>query len=174
MSFRADWPHAELIETARLRLEPLRVEHAEEMTSVLDDQSLHEYTGGHPDTSGQLRARYARQVAGQSADGTQGWLNWIIRDRETEAVLGTVQATLYDAAGGGTSAEIAWVIASARQRQGYAKEAASGMVGWLRQRGVDVFIAHVHSGHAASIAVSRHLGLRATDVINDGEIRWTS
>ncbi len=122
MSFRADWPHAELIETARLRLEPLRVEHAEEMASVLDDQSLHEYTGGHPETLEQLRARYARQVAGQSADGTQGWLNWIICHRETEAVLGTVQATLYEAAGGGTSAEIAWVIASARQRQGYAKQ----------------------------------------------------
>lgn len=171
--FSVDWPPAKRIETPRLTLEPLRVEHADETFPVLDDHSLHEDTGGDPLTLEQLRARYARQVVGRSADGAQGWLNWIIRHRETPAVLGTVQATLLDAEGR-MSAEIASIIALAYQRRGYAKQAASEMVGWLRQHGVDVFTAYVHPEHEALIGIAGHLGLKATDVIIDGETRWVS
>jgi hypothetical protein len=42
-------------------------------------------------TVDQLRERYARQIAGRSPDGAQGWLNWIARHRETGAAVGTVQ-----------------------------------------------------------------------------------
>ncbi len=164
---------AELIETPRLRLEPLRVEHADEMAPILNDRALHEYVGGQPETLKQLRARYARQVTGQSADGAQDWFNWIIRHRETAAAVGTVQATLHTQAAQ-TSAEIAWVIATAHQRRGYAKEAASAMVRWLRQRDVALFIAYVHPRHQASIRIAEHLGLRSTGVIKQGEIKWTS
>ena len=90
-----DWPRAESTETARLTLEPLRAEHAEEVAPVFDDESLHEYIGGQPETVEQLRDRYARLAAGQSPDGRQGWLNWIARRRETGDVVGTVQATLH-------------------------------------------------------------------------------
>jgi len=161
-----------LIETPRLTLEPLRVEHAEEIAPVLDDAHLHEYIGGLPAAAEQLRGRYARLVAGQSPDRQRGWLNWIIRYRETGAIVGTVQATLHKTSGQ-ISAEMAWVIAAGHQRQGHAKEAASGMVAWLREHGVRVFIAHVHPRHVASIAVARHLGLKPTEVSIDGETRWT-
>jgi len=170
---RAGWPSAEVIETARLTLEPLRLEHAEEMAPALDDHRLHEYIGGRPATVQQLRARYARQLTGRSADGAQGWLNWIVRHRESNAVVGTVQATLREGAAG-TSAEIAWVVAAAHQRQGYAKEAAAAMVRWLRRHGADVFVAHVHPEHEASASVAGHVGLEPTDAIRDGEVRWTS
>jgi RimJ/RimL family protein N-acetyltransferase len=167
-----DWPRAESTDTGRLTLEPLCVEHAEEIAPVFDDASLHEYIGGQPETVERLRGRYARLAAGQSPDGQQGWLNWIIRHRETGDVVGTVQATL-DETSGQRSAEIAWVIASPFQRQGYAKEAADGMVAWLREHGVSVFVAHIHPKHGASIAVARHLGLTATEASLDGETRWT-
>jgi RimJ/RimL family protein N-acetyltransferase len=168
------WPAAAVIETARLRLEPLRVEHAEEMAPVLGDQSLHEHIGGNPPTLEQLRERYARQVVGHSADDAQGWLNWIVRDNESGATVGTVQATLHEHLAGRPAAQIAWIIGSAHQGRGYAKEAASGMVGWLRLQGIDTFIAHIHPEHAASIGVARHLGLRTTDVLRDAEVRWVS
>ncbi len=167
------WPKPVSIQTARLRLEPLTLGHAEEAAPVLDDDRLHEYTGGRPDTVEQLRARYARQAAGHSADWMQGWLNWVIRVRETGTFAGVVQATLRDQDGIRT-AEIAWVIASAHQRLGYAKEAAGGMADWLRENGTDRLVAHIHPEHRASIAVAKHLGLRSTDAIVDGEIRWTS
>jgi RimJ/RimL family protein N-acetyltransferase len=165
------WPAPERIETSRLRLEPLTVGDADEMAEILDDPSLHEYTGGRPETLEQLRARYARQVAGRSPDGAQGWLNWIVRRGDTNAIAGTVQATLVDD-GGRRTAQLAWVIAPAHQRNGFAREAAEAMVIWLRGQGVDVFAAHIHPGHAASIAVARHLGMQAGESGSDGEVRW--
>jgi RimJ/RimL family protein N-acetyltransferase len=164
------WPIAALIETERLRLEPLRVDHATELAAVLDDERLHEFIGGRPATAAELRSRYARLEAGRSPDGSQGWLNWVVRDRRAGVAVGTVQATLWR--NGRLTAEIAWVIAAAHQGRGYAKEAAAAMVAWLGQQGVLGFVAHIHPDHAASSGVARHLGLRPTDVIEDGEIRW--
>ena len=48
----------EVIETARLSLEPLRADHAAEMAPLLDDEALHRYIGGHPATQRELRDRY--------------------------------------------------------------------------------------------------------------------
>ncbi|WBB65842.1 GNAT family N-acetyltransferase [Micromonospora sp. WMMD812] len=168
-----DWPAAEPIETERLVLEPLRVGHAEEMAPLLDDERLHEYVGGRPDTPEELRARYARQVAGHSPDGAQGWLNWIVRHRDTGAALGVVQATVR-LDGERAVAELAWVVAAPQQGRGYAGEAAAGMVGWLDRQGIRALIAHVHPDHRASARVAERLGLRATDVVVDGELRWAT
>jgi len=168
-----DWPTVETIETARLVLEPLRVEHADEMVTALDDERLHGFTGGKPATRDELWERYARQVAGRSADGTQGWFNWVARHRESGSVVGFVQATL-EAEDGRTFAEIAWVISVPAQGQGYAREAAAALAGWLRTSGVDVLLAHVHPDHLASNAVAGSLGLSPTDIVVDGETRWTS
>jgi RimJ/RimL family protein N-acetyltransferase len=168
----AIWPAAEVIETERLLLEPVRADHAVEMAPVLDDQRLHDFIGGRPATLEELRARYIQLVAGHSADGSQGWLNWVVRHRRSGVAVGTVQATLRS--NGGVMAEVAWVIAAAHQGQGYAKEASAAMTRWLCDRGVDALIAHVHPTHEASIRVARYLGLTPTDMVEDGEVRWTS
>jgi RimJ/RimL family protein N-acetyltransferase len=164
------WPIAALIETDRLQLEPLRVDHATELATVLDDERLHEFIGGRPATTAELRSRYTRLEAGRSPDGSQGWLNWVVRDRGAGVAVGTVQATLGRT--GGLTAEIAWVIAAARQGRGYATEAAAAMVARLEQQSVRGFVAHIHPDHAASNRVARHLGLRPTNVMEDGEVRW--
>jgi len=169
----AGWPAAERIETSRLRLEPLTAGDADEMAEILDDVSLHEYTGGRPETLAQLRARYARQAAGRSPDGAQGWLNWMVRRSDTNTIAGTVQATLSDD-GGRRTAQLAWVIASAHQRNGFAREAAQAMVAWLAGKGVEAFAANIHPAHAASIAVARHLGMQPGEAGADGEVRWSS
>jgi RimJ/RimL family protein N-acetyltransferase len=161
------------METPRLVLEPLRAQHADEMFPVLDDRRLYRYIGGEPPSLDQLRTRYAKQLRGHSADGAQGWLNWVVRHRATQAVLGTVQATL-SCAEGRLEAEIAWVMAVAYQGQGYAKEATEVMVGWLARHGAALYTAHIHPEHGASIGVARHLGMTATDVTVDGETRWVS
>lgn len=166
-----DWPAAEPIQTARLTLEPLRVDHAGEMHVVLGDPALYEYTGGKPPSLEDLRTRYAMQAVGRSPDGRHGWLNWIARDRVTGAAIGTVQATL-DRSGGKLEAEIAWIIGVAYQRRGFASEAADAMVGWLQAEGVQAITAHIHPEHNASMGVARGLGLAATDVIAGGETVW--
>jgi RimJ/RimL family protein N-acetyltransferase len=166
-----DWPAAAPIETVRLTLEPLRVEHAAEMHPLLGDRALHAYIGGEPPSQAQLRTRYALQSAGHSPDRTQGWLNWIVRDRSSGAAVGTVQATL-TREDTRLQAEVAWVIGAAHQHQGYATEAAAAMTEWLAGQDVETLVAHIHPDHHASNAVATHLGLAPTDLVEHGEIVW--
>ncbi len=46
------------------------------------------------------------------------------------------------------------------------------MIAWLREAGAAELIAIIHPRHEASMALARGLGLRPTDVVVDGEIRW--
>ncbi|SCL60904.1 Protein N-acetyltransferase, RimJ/RimL family [Micromonospora citrea] len=168
-----DWPTAEIIGTERLVLEPLRVDHAEELAPLLDDPALHDYIGGSPASLDELRERYRRQSTGRSPDGREGWLNWVVRHRDTGDAIGTVQATLR-LDGDRPVAELAWVVVAPHQGRGYAGEAAAGMVGWLAEQGVGALVAHVHPDHRASARVAERLGLRATDEMADGEVRWAA
>lgn len=171
---------AEPIRTSRLDLEPLAVTHATAMAAVLADPALHAFIGGEPLAADGLQARYERLVAG-SSDADVAWLNWVVRARTDDGLVGTVQATLTNLAGtsaGGVIAEIAWVIGSPWQGQGFAREAAVGLVGWLRGLRAEnrpliaAVVAHVHPDHAASAAVAAAAGLRPTDVVEAGEVRW--
>jgi RimJ/RimL family protein N-acetyltransferase len=166
-----DWLAAEPIETARLRLEPLRLEHAEEMFGVLDDARLHDFVGGEPLTLEQLRDRYRRLACGHSPDGREGWLNWMLRAQDTDVLVGTVQATLTRESAA-LSAELAWVVAVTAQGRGYAQEAATGMVAWLAGHGVSRFVARIRPDHAASRAVAQTIGFRPTARVIAGETLW--
>jgi RimJ/RimL family protein N-acetyltransferase len=161
----------ERLTTARLVLEPLRVAHAREMVSVLDDPLLRRYVGGESATLGELEARYARQVRGRSADGAQRWVNWVVRLRSSDAAVGFVQATI-DAESG--VADLAWVVGSRFQGRGLAGEAASAMASWLRRSGVTGLTAHIHPGNSASEGVARSVGLEPTATVVRGEVRWVA
>lgn len=175
MSEPLSWPVAVPLEGRRLRLEPLRVAHAEEATTFLDDARLHTYIGGTPPTRDELERRYRRQSAGHSPDHAQGWLNWMLRRRADGVLVGTVQATLSRSDGPHhLEAELAWVVGHAHQGNGYAKEGAAVMADWLRTRGAGRLTAHVHPEHRASAAVAAALGMRPTGEPHDGEERWTT
>jgi RimJ/RimL family protein N-acetyltransferase len=158
------------ISAERLDLVPLRVDDADAMAGVLADQRLHEFIGGEPETSAGLRERYAKLVAGSPDPGVM-WLNWIVRRRSDAQPVGTVQATLTMNDGESTAA-IAWVAGVDWQSQGFASEAARALVNWLRQRGADNVVAHIHPDHRASAAVAMRAGLRLTDEQADGERVW--
>jgi RimJ/RimL family protein N-acetyltransferase len=143
------------------------------MVDVLADPALYEFTGGEAPSREQLRARYARQAAGRSGDGSQQWLNWIVKLKDTGVPVGFVQATV-ESDGAEQLAEVAWVISPRHQGQGIASEATQAMLIWLESHGVDRFVAHIHPGHHASMGVARHQGLSPTTVVQDGEIRWES
>ncbi|WP_099897197.1 GNAT family N-acetyltransferase [Streptomyces sp. TLI_171] len=168
------WPVAAEIVTAALRLEPLRVAHAAEAHALFDDARLHAFTGGTPRSPAELEAAYRRQTAGRSPDGTEGWLNWLIRRTSDGVLVGTVQATLRRTADGRTEAELAWVVGTAQQGRGYAKDGARAVTDWLRGQGVTRLLAHVHPDHHASAAVAAALGLAPTAAVVDGERRWQS
>jgi RimJ/RimL family protein N-acetyltransferase len=168
-----DWPDARVLRGPRISLEPLRVEHAQEMAPLLDDPRLHAFIGGRPAGRAELEERYRRQAVGRSPDGAQRWLNWIVRRLDDGRAVGTVQATVAGEAGELT-ASVAWVVATPYQGRGYAREAAGVMVAWLRRAGVVRVVAHIHPRHEASAAVARAVGLAPTETVVDGEIRWES
>ena len=68
--------------------------HATELAPLLDDTSLHEFTGGAPLSAAALADRYRRLAARRSPDGDQLWGNSVIRIRATGTAAGIVQATL--------------------------------------------------------------------------------
>ena len=166
-----DWPAAPALRTERLTLEPLRVDHAEEMAPLLADAALHEFTGGRPDSLDELRRRYARQACGRSPDGAQRWLNWIVRLERTGEAVGSVQATVSEG-DRGSIAELAWVIAVRYQGRGYAGEAAGEMARWLRDQGIEALAACIHPDHEASMHVARALGLAPKEETVGGETKW--
>ncbi|GAA3466981.1 GNAT family N-acetyltransferase [Nonomuraea roseola] len=142
---------------------------ADEMVDVLSGERLYTFTGGSAPTLEGLRARYTRQVAGRSPDGLEEWRNWIVRRGRDGRAVGYVQATITEQ---GRRAEIAWVIGLAWQRRGYASQAATALVAWLFDRGVEQVVAHIHPDHAASATVAAKAGLSPTDRFDDGERLW--
>jgi RimJ/RimL family protein N-acetyltransferase len=173
MSALDDWPPAPMLLTARLSLEPLSIDHAEEMAPLLDDPRLFGFTGGSPCTLDELRERYRRQVTGWSHDRHERWLNWILRERRSGQAIGTTQATI-TVDGETVIGEIAWVVGSRHQRRGYACEAAAAMAAWLGDQGARSLFAEIHPDHEASNKVARHLGLKpGAPTLESGEIRWS-
>jgi RimJ/RimL family protein N-acetyltransferase len=142
------------------------------MVAVLGDPQLYEFTGGRPPSESELVDRYTRQVLGESVDGRQGWLNWILRLRDSRAAIGTVQATLRDDDAGERRAELAWVLSTRFQGAGYATEGAAAVIEWLRGEGVESVEAFIQPSHGASARVAQRLGLEPTGEMRGGETRW--
>ena len=155
--------------SGHVTIRPLRIDDAAAMTDVLGSSELYIHIGGEPPTEGELTARYTRQTAGVSPDGSQEWTNWIVL-ADGETVAGYVQASRPI---GAATAEIAWVIGVPWQGRGYATTAAAALrVTDLAARGVDEVVADIHPANWASEGVARSIGMSATDEVVDGEVRW--
>ena len=77
-------------------LKPLRETHAREMLSVLSDPAIYEFENQPPSSGAWLTRRFERLEGRCSEDGTELWLNWIVRLAGGEPA-GYVQATVLPA-----------------------------------------------------------------------------
>ena len=165
------WLHVVQLDTSRLILEPLEPRYTTEMVPVLAAPELYAFTGGEPPSEDNLRARYERQSVGHSPTNDAGWLNWVIRTRETGVAIGYVQATLMvddDV----LVADVAWLVTPSAQNQGFAVEASNTMLAWLFTHHVRTVRALIHPAHDASARTAQHLGLIPTSVVVDDELLW--
>ncbi len=119
-------PTMRIVRSARLTLEPQVAAHADAMFRVLSDPAIYEFENAPPASLEWLRERFARLESRRSADGTQLWLNWVVR-LPTFELAGYVQATVM--AGG--RASIAYELSSAHWGRGLASEAVEAMIGEL-------------------------------------------
>jgi RimJ/RimL family protein N-acetyltransferase len=161
---------AAVIPTERLVLVPLRAEDADELCDVLHDDRLHEFIGGKPESRLELHDRFVLLAAG-SPRADEAWLNWVVRRRLDSQAVGTVQATIrpFD---GRDVARLGWMIGVDWQNQGFASEAATALVRWVRRLGVEDIGANIHPDHEASAVVATRAGLQQTEEEFEGERVW--
>ena len=137
-------------------LEPQLASHAAELYAVIGDPALYEFIDTkEPASEAALRERLARLESRLSPDGTEHWLNWVVRNA-AGVVVGYVQATVTP----DKSAEIAYVLGRAHWRKGYAGAACAAMIDELRETyGVTRLTATLDPANTASLALLRKLGL---------------
>lgn len=115
--------------TARITLEPQVASHAAEMFRILNDPALYAFENEPPASLEWLYARFQKLESRRSADGSEQWLNWVIRLTDT-SLIGYVQATILP----DSTAGIAYVLASAFWGKGLASEAVLTMCDELAAR----------------------------------------
>ena len=112
-----------IISAGSLRLEPLLASHAAAMFAVLCDPAIYEFENEPPSSVDWLRERYAKLESRVSPDGSQKWLNWVVRVPGGE-LAGYIQATVLV----GGRAYVAYELASRFWRQGIASAAVQAVL----------------------------------------------
>ena len=141
----------EVIETPRLRLEPLAVSHAAALFAGLQQPDIYRFIDELPPVSvAALEERYRRLSGGLSPDGRDRWLNWALWWREAGEYAGYVQATVH----ADRTAEIAYVLFPDKQGRGLAREAVTAMIAHLREHDdVTTLLARVDPRNKRSTAL---------------------
>ena len=158
------------LDTDRLELTPMVEGDSEALFALLKDPEIHVFTGGHPpEAADDLRAKIRRRESRRSPEGDELWLNWTLRLKSDQSVVGYAQAGVKE-----SQADLAWVIGTPFQGQGYASEASRHVSKWLRSRlHVRELRANIHPDHVASHKVARSVGLRPSrEHTDEGEQVW--
>ena len=139
----------EVLNTKRLRLEPLDAAHAADLFEPLRDVRLYRYYAGQPPkTVEELRVRFTLLATRRSPDGSETWLNWVARLHDGE-VVGRMQATIRSG-----YALIGYDVFVPHWRRGYGKEAVSAVLEFLEEQcEVKLVRAIVDSENEASIGL---------------------
>ena len=146
------------LQTPRLTLEPQLAAHAEAMFAVLSDPAIYQYEHAPPASIQALRERYAYLEGRRSPDGTQQWLNWVVRLRPSAELTGYVQATVH----ADHRAAVAYEFASAFWHRGIASEAVRAMIDELvASHGVERLTAVLKARNQRSRRLLERLGFMA-------------
>jgi ribosomal-protein-alanine N-acetyltransferase len=144
--------------TARLALEPLRVEHAASLFAPLQARNLYTFIPDVPPASLEaLENRYHRWERRASPDGHEIWLNWAARLRATGEWVGTFQSTIME----DRQALLAYMIFPHYQRQALAREGCVRIIEHLATtHSVKLIATEIDTRNTASIALVKSLGFR--------------
>lgn len=138
-------------------LEPLVAAHAGEMFEVLGDPAIYEFENEPPPSAEWLARRYERLESRGSADGSELWLNWVVR-LPGGALAGYVQATVLPS----KVSYVAYELHSRHWRQGIGGSAVRAMTEELRLHyGVHTLVAVLKAANYRSAGLLRSLGFAA-------------
>jgi RimJ/RimL family protein N-acetyltransferase len=105
-----------ILETGRLRLEPLAPEHAEALRAIWSDPEVARFLISRPASPAELDALFARNLEAGRRLGM-----WAVRERASGAVVGRVGFFVF---GERERPELAFLLARAAWGRGLAREAA--------------------------------------------------
>ncbi len=145
------------IGTARLLIEPLRRAHARELHLALREPRIYDYVPEAPTPSIRAMAlRIQRRTRGPPTGSPERWLNWVVRQRTSRRVIGTLQATVR---ADRHRASVAYLFAPEYWGRGYASESLGALLASLRaQDGIATFEARVDARNDRSIRLLHRLG----------------
>jgi len=150
-----DAPPMRTLAASGLTLVPQTAEHADAMFALLADAEVYAYLEGDPPTSPEvLRVYFTRLESRRSGDGTEQWLNWVVR-LDNGDIAGHLQATV--CAGG--VAWVAYVLGRAYWGRGIAERATRAMLDELATAyGVTHFLATADRDNRRSLGLLERLG----------------
>jgi RimJ/RimL family protein N-acetyltransferase len=153
------------LESMRLRLVPLRPEHAALLFEPMRDPLQFRYIPADPPASeAELRARFERASHGSPEPGIL-WYNWLVRTLDDNVPVGGVQATVE-----GSTAHIAYWLVRSAQGRGYGREAAQAAIEALIERdGVTRIEARIDTRNVRSIRLVKWLGFRLDQTIKNAD-----
>lgn len=155
------------IAASRCTLEPQLAAHAAEMFRVLSDPAIYEFENEPPRSQQNLAQRYERLESRRSADGSEQWLNWVIR-LPGGNLAGYVQATVLPTG----VASVAYELGSRHWRQGIGSSAVRAMLEELHaEYGVHSFVAVLKARNFRSEALLRSLGFAPADTAQQEQYR---
>lgn len=141
--------------TDRLRLEPIRAGHAEDLLRVYQDRAVAEWFGVWTREMAQQEA--ARMARGWEMDGVHKWMAY---DRSNGALVGRgglSRVQLADQA----RLEIGWVLRGRFWGKGYATEIGrTGLAFAFEELAAEEVVAYTEARNARSRAVMERLGFR--------------
>ena len=156
-----------VLTTTRCTLEPQVQAHAAEMFEALSDPAIYEFENAPPPSAQWLAERYRRLEARGPEDGSEQWLNWVVR-LPGGTLAGCVQATVLPSA----MAYVAYELNSRHWRQGIGSSAVRAMLEELRtQHGVHTFVAVLKAANFRSEARLRSLGFEPGDADQQARYR---
>lgn len=146
----------QVIETERLRLEPLQPDHAAGLFALLQDPQIYRYIPQEPPVAQSLLAQRYDQLARRlSPAGDEAWLNWAISLTATGEYMGQVEATVFE----DQTAYLAYLIGAAFWGHGYATEACTRVIRLLfDDYHVTQIKAEVDTRNTASMRLLERLG----------------
>lgn len=113
-----------------LFIEQLRAEHLPELAIYLRVPEVYEHIGGVPSHQDFVLDREIALLGPSSAESTELWLNFLVREQATSHILGRLEATLHD-----SIAEVAFLFDPKHWGKGFASEALT----WLHTHVRDTY-----------------------------------
>jgi RimJ/RimL family protein N-acetyltransferase len=124
------------------------------MFTLLSDPAIYEFENAPPSSEAWLAERYRKLESRTSKDGTELWLNWVVRLPSGELV-GYTQATVQQTG----VAYVAYELGSKFWRQGLGSCAVNAMLAELASAyAVHRLLAVLKARNFRSVALLKHLG----------------